>query len=652
MNNPLLLLKSKSAQQVGCLILVLLTGLPCAVSFAQPEPLDKEAVDAFVERTLEELLDESWMPGATAAVVQRDQIVSLRGVGEAEINTGRAIDPKKTLFRIGSISKIMATIAALRMVDRGELDLDADINNYLRSVKMPGGFDGPITLRLLLTHKAGLESLLLFHAVAFDEAEVDMNPEALQRELIRVRPTDSVRNYDNLAFGVLGLLLSEIQGKPLHEVIETEVFEPLGMSRALAGPPHDPDLDTASCHELTVDGQTRVCPQAFIMKISQASGDFSASAADMGKFMRAVINPELLLTPETAAQLLDFDKGRMHPRLPGLGLAMLEHDLGDRRCYGHAGSIHGFANIMCVYPEREIGVYVGINGNNEALDPLSITGMLRAEMPDLEKLGVLHAYEVVARFIAAFARAFAPENDYIATEPGVAELREEDLPGRYLRTDMTKHLWGRLLLPFFPAQVTRVREGELMLNDEGPYLVKDPLYYEYHDADAPLNLNKKLAFNVEQDKVVMSYGDFAGYFIQVRQPWYAAAQWTVLPFAGAALALLIALVYGFTGKVDARKKSLRVAGVSMLLMLSGTFLELEFADPIAQHQVGPVLVFAWRFLFPLAVIGFAWFLYRFPRHWQLCNSLPARSCHVLSGLACVVAVWLAVYWRLVFSAFA
>ncbi len=96
------------------------------------------------------------IPGAVVVVVKDGQILSQRGFGFANVAKRQRVDPRATLFRPGSISKLFTWTAVMQQVEQGKLNLDADVNQYL-DFKIPPYQGKPITLRNILTHTAGFE---------------------------------------------------------------------------------------------------------------------------------------------------------------------------------------------------------------------------------------------------------------------------------------------------------------------------------------------------------------------------------------------------------------------------------------------------------------------------------------------------------------
>ena len=116
--------------------------------------LNKADVDAWLDGYMPYALHQSDIPGAVVTVVKNGQILTARGFGYADLAKRTPVDPDRTLFRPGSVSKLVTWTAVMQLVEQHNLDLDQDVNTYL-DFKIPP-FDGqPITLRQIMTHTAG-----------------------------------------------------------------------------------------------------------------------------------------------------------------------------------------------------------------------------------------------------------------------------------------------------------------------------------------------------------------------------------------------------------------------------------------------------------------------------------------------------------------
>src|SRR6185295_19458116 len=124
-------------------------------AFAGAHDLSKQDVDAWLDGYMPYALKAGAIPGAVVVVVKDGQPLTMRGFGYSDLKTQKPVDPETTLFRPGSVSKLFTWTAVMQLVEAGKLDLDKDVNTYLKDVQLPKTYDQPITLRNVMTHTTG-----------------------------------------------------------------------------------------------------------------------------------------------------------------------------------------------------------------------------------------------------------------------------------------------------------------------------------------------------------------------------------------------------------------------------------------------------------------------------------------------------------------
>jgi CubicO group peptidase (beta-lactamase class C family) len=122
-----------------------------------PLGLTADAVGSVVDPLMEEWIGKHKGPGAVVVVVTSDATVFAQGYGFADVEAKRPFTADATLVRPGSISKLFTGIAVMQLVEAGKLDLDRDVNAYIDFVIPTPEGGVPVTLRRLLTHRAGFE---------------------------------------------------------------------------------------------------------------------------------------------------------------------------------------------------------------------------------------------------------------------------------------------------------------------------------------------------------------------------------------------------------------------------------------------------------------------------------------------------------------
>ncbi len=184
--------------------------------------------------TLQDAMARLNVPGVSVAVIKAGKIAWSRGYGVAWVG-GPAITPR-TLFQAASISKPVAAMAALRMVEQGQLDLDADINTSLTSWKLPEGKGKP-SVRQLLSHTGGM-TVSGFPGYAAGKSvptlvQVLDGAWAANTKAIKVDTAPgSAMRYSGGGYTVLQQAMIDRSGKPFDVLLRESVLRPLGMSES------------------------------------------------------------------------------------------------------------------------------------------------------------------------------------------------------------------------------------------------------------------------------------------------------------------------------------------------------------------------------------------------------------------------------------
>src|SRR5690242_7691560 len=118
---------------------------------------DPSQVKAFVDTFFQEQMEERHIPGAVFVLVKDGSIMMSQGYGYANVAEQTPINHETTVFRVQSISKLFTASAVMQLVERGQLDLDADVNRYLRDFQIESTFPEPVTTARLLTHTGGFD---------------------------------------------------------------------------------------------------------------------------------------------------------------------------------------------------------------------------------------------------------------------------------------------------------------------------------------------------------------------------------------------------------------------------------------------------------------------------------------------------------------
>jgi CubicO group peptidase (beta-lactamase class C family) len=325
---------------------------------------DRAELAAFLDGIMAANLRDKHVAGATVAVVKDGALFYAKGYGWADVAHHTAIDPERTLFRIGSTSKLVTWTAVMQLVEQGKLDLDTDVNKYI-DFKIPATYPQPITLRAIMTHTPGFED---DGRDLFTEDSARMIP--MGRWLAthipgRVRPPLTYSSYSNYATALAGYIVQRVSGQPWDDYAEQHVLQPLGMTHTTTRQPLPAALRGDMSQGYTWGGGAYVPHKFEIVNGASPAGSISASATDMARFMIAHLNDGVL---DGKRILADSTAERMHarafghdPRLPGFALGFYEKSSHGLRIIGHGGDTRWFHTDLALIPDEKLGVFVSYN---------------------------------------------------------------------------------------------------------------------------------------------------------------------------------------------------------------------------------------------------------------------------------------------------
>jgi len=358
---------------VACVVLMTtgLFAMPTEESPAQeaalalePTGLDDPAdLEAFIDGMMAAHMPSRNIPAATIAVVKDGELFFAKGYGYADREKKIPVDPETTLFRPGSTSKLFTWTAVMQLFERGQLDLDADVNTYLTTFQIPDTFPEPITMKHLLTHTAGFEDGSLGYLIVKDQDNLVSMREALKAHMPeRVNPPGAWSSYSNWGTALAGLIVEEISGMPFPEYIEKNIFEPLDMSHSTFREPLPEDLapDMAVGYKRE-NGLYEPGYFEFISDFGPA-GALSSTAVDMSHFMIAHLQlgrygDQRILEEETA-RLMHSLLFTADPRLPGMAYGFYQEDIRGQQIIAHAGDTVFFHSDLALLTQQDVGLFV------------------------------------------------------------------------------------------------------------------------------------------------------------------------------------------------------------------------------------------------------------------------------------------------------
>lgn len=237
---------------------------------------------AQIERLIEHEMEDKGLPAVSIALVEDQQVVWSKGFGYADPGRKQPATPH-TVYRVGSVSKLFTDIGVMQLVERGQVDLDAPVTNYLPDFKPSNPFGAPITLRHLMSHRAGLvREPPVGHYFDATGPSLAQTVESLNRTTLIYAPGTRTK-YSNAGIAVVGRVLEVLAKKPFAEALQDRVLEPLGLGRSAFAPTPSVTPDLARAFMWTYHGTQFEAP-TFQLGMAPA-GSMYSTVTDLARFI-------------------------------------------------------------------------------------------------------------------------------------------------------------------------------------------------------------------------------------------------------------------------------------------------------------------------------------------------------------------------------
>jgi CubicO group peptidase (beta-lactamase class C family) len=329
-----------------------------APSLAQPtHDLTEADVSAWLDGMLPLALGRGDIAGAVVVVVKDGHVLVERGYGVADVKSGSKVDPARTLFRPGSISKLFTWTSVMQLVEQKKLDLDADINTYL-DFKIPATFGKPVTLRDLMTHRPGFEETIK-RLFTVDPKRMPSLGDGLKAWVPEeIFPPGERPAYSNYGAALAGYIVQRVSGEKFEDYVAHHIFSPLGMTHSTFVQPLPASLAPGmSSGYGAASGEAH----KFELIWMAPAGALSTTGDDIAKFMLAYLGGGApILRPETV-KLMHSEIYQRDPRIPGMGLGFYHEDTNGHIVVGHAGDTLDFHSDLHLVPDAGVGVFYSQN---------------------------------------------------------------------------------------------------------------------------------------------------------------------------------------------------------------------------------------------------------------------------------------------------
>jgi CubicO group peptidase (beta-lactamase class C family) len=327
-----------------------------------PAPHELTATDAetWLEGYMPYALQRADVAGAVVVVVKDGKVLLQKGYGYADAAAKTPVDPERTAFRPGSVSKLFTWTAVMQLVEQGKLDLDKDVNAYL-DFKIPEAWGKPVTLRNILTHTGGFEEA----SKGLITSNIDNT--GLEKVLKRWTPArvyapGTTPAYSNYATGLAGYIVERVSGLSFDDYLDKNIFGPLGMTMSSFRQPLPANIAAAMSKGYKLGSGA---PLPYEIVSLAPAGSLASTGADMAKFMLAHLqegsyNGAQILKPETAHLMHDTPHDVL-PRVNRMLLGFYERDVNGHRIITHAGDTQLFHSELNLFVNDGVGIFLSVN---------------------------------------------------------------------------------------------------------------------------------------------------------------------------------------------------------------------------------------------------------------------------------------------------
>jgi len=345
-----------------------------------------DSLDGEITDEISGLVESGDIPSLQVCVVSGEE-KWVKGFGEQT--------DEDTVFLVGSIQKVFVAVSILQLYEEGSVGLDDDVNTHMPfSIRHPGYPDTPITIRMLLSHRSGLDATLPSE-FAYDwcddnptewtrsfpedlvgiplEVWLEMNLDedgSLYSPSHWVREPDSRYSYSNNGYKILMCILERVTGQSIQDYMDEYIFTPLQMEHTGFDCLEFMD-EHATPHTRKYGNDTNI-----LLPVWNGRYMLRSSASDMGNLMMALMNEgsfqgtqileketvELMSTNTRSSIFLRDYLRKLKRDGYGMGIEVCNHGL-----LGHGGSTVGFTGEFYLSPSKDTG-FVRLSNVNAILD--------------------------------------------------------------------------------------------------------------------------------------------------------------------------------------------------------------------------------------------------------------------------------------------
>lgn len=619
---------------------------PAVIVPAGSHAVTQGDVEAWLDGFMPYAIGRGSIPGAVVVVVKDGQILVQKGYGFADVAKRTPVDAATTLFRPGSVSKLVTWTAVMQLVEKGKIDLDADIAKYV-DFPVPGRDGKPMTMRHIMTHTTGMEEIVRGLITSKPSDAITLEAYLKRWVPTRIFAPGETPAYSNYATTLAGYIVQRVSGQSFDDYVDQHIFAPLDMKHSSFRQPLPASLLPLASNGYKVGTDK---PEGYEIVNPAPAGALAASGEDMGRFMIAHLQngsygSNRILEEATAKQM----HGTAMTFLPPLNRMLLgfyETNVNGHRSISHAGDTQWFHSDLSLFLDDGLGLYISMNSSGKEAA----------------------AQKIRAALFKGFADRYLPGN--IAdgkVDAATAKLHAQQMAGLYENSRRTEDSFISLTNLLGQSKVVVTEDGSISVPavtgvDGLPIKWREIAPYVWRD----VNGTDRLAAKVVDGRVQRwSFEPVSPFMVFEPVPWWKSAGWLSPAVGLGLLALLLTVLawpvsalvrrhykvrYQLTGR-DARAHRLIritalvvlvtfVGAIAMMLVMLSDFDQLSAGNDWIVHALR-VLALVVLPLGAAVALWNAWAVLRSGRRKL------AKFWVIVLALSCLAILWAGAAFHLI-----
>lgn len=342
------------------------------ISLSVIAQINIEAIENRYNKHFEKFMKKNKIQGLSFALVSKDSIIFQLNLGHSDDDLSEKVTPK-TLFGLGSVTKVFTGVAVMQLEEQGKVRLDQPLQEYLSKFNIKGENINDVTVRNVMTHHSGLPSDIIKGMFTHDPEDYEQLVAYINEEYLANKPA-LIRAYSNPGYTLLGHMVAEVSEKRYQEYMQEELFSKIGM--------HQSGFNLRDQASSTFNGKGK--PDKDVLLRDIPAGGLYSNAEEMAIFLRAFLNQdERLLTEESYQQIFTQHHADLALNFENRYTlcCRLTSKPHSGNIYTHSGSTLYYNSAIAVAPEVGLAAVILTNSKNGG----SAQGSIMTAIDDVAK---------------------------------------------------------------------------------------------------------------------------------------------------------------------------------------------------------------------------------------------------------------------------